>query len=318
MGRALRLWGRHGEARDQLTAAAEVLRAAPDSDAVRALAELAVLEVTAGSPAADALSADALALAQALAVDDATLAHLFTIRGIWHSRAGRRLEAASYFREAARLATQVGDNFSLGRALLNLSDAVTVTDPAAGAEAARAAAGHLRQAGARDHLAVAVTNVAQALLKTGDWDSAESELAQAVDADGLGDIEFLVGYRAWVAALRGDTPAAQTALAGLGDQWATEDPQDRANIAVAEAFTAAARRQPAVALRHARAAVDLASALGISHELSQWAWPLAARSAHELADTAIVGELLVLLDGYQPGQLAPMLWASPRSVDTSP
>jgi class 3 adenylate cyclase/tetratricopeptide (TPR) repeat protein len=310
MGRALRMWGRHGEARDQLTAAAEVLRAAPDGDTVRVLSELAALEVmTAGSSAADAVCTEALALGQALAADDATLAHLFTSRGIWHSRAGRMLEAASYFREAARLATQVGDNFSLGRALLNLSDAVTVTDPAAGAEAARAAAGHLRQAGERAHLAVAVTNMAQALLMTGDWDSAEAELAQAVDADGLDDIEFLVGYRAWVAALRGDTPAAQAALAGLGEVWATEDPQDRANIAVAEAFTAAARRQPAAALRHARAAVDLAGALGISHELSRWAWPLAARSAHDLADTATVAELLVLLDGYQPGQLGPMLRA---------
>jgi len=55
--------------------------------------------------------------------------------------------------------------------------------------------------------------------------------------------------------------------------------------------------------------VDLASALGISHELSRWAWPLAARSAHDVADTAAVAELLVLLDGYQPGQLAPMLRA---------
>ena len=309
MGRALRLWGRHGEARDQLAVAAEVLRAAPGRDTVRALSELAALEVTAGSSAADEVCGEALDLGQALDVDDATLAHLFTTRGIWHSRAGRMLEAASYFREAARLATQVGDNFSLGRALLNLSDAVTVTDPAAGAEAARAAAGHLRQAGARDHLAVAVTNLAQALLMTGDWDAAESALAQAVDADSLGDIEFLVCYRAWVAALRGDTPAAQAALAGLGDQWATEDPQDRAIIAVAEAFTAAADRQPAAALRQARAAVDLASVLGISHELSRWAWPLAARSAHDLADTATVAELLALLDGYQPGQLAPMLRA---------
>jgi class 3 adenylate cyclase len=309
IGRALRLWGRLGEARDQLTAAAEVLRAAPDSDTVGALSELAALEVVAGSSAADAVCAQALALGQALDVDDATLAHLFTVRGIWHGQAGRRLEAASYFREAARLATQVGDNFSLGRVLLNLSEAVTATDPAAGGAAARAAAGHLRQAGARVYLAAAVANVAQALLMTGDWESAESELAEAVDNDGVGDIELLVCYRAWVAALRGDTPSAQAALAGLGDKWVTEDPQDRAYVAVAEAFTAAARRQPADALRHARAALDRAGVLGISHEVSRWAWPLAARSAHDLADTATIAELLVLLDGYQPGQLTPMLRA---------
>ena len=68
------------------------------------------LEVFAGSPAADALSAEALALGQDLAVDDATLAGLFTTRGICHGFAGRRPQAASYFREAARLAGQAGDS----------------------------------------------------------------------------------------------------------------------------------------------------------------------------------------------------------------
>ena len=73
-----------------------------------------------------------------------------------------------------------------------------------------------------------------------------------------------------------------------------------------EAFTAAARRQPQDALRHARGTLAHAGALGISHELLRWAWPLAARAAHELGDTAAAGELLALLDACQPGHLAPM------------
>jgi hypothetical protein len=113
-------------------------------------------------------------------------------------------------------------------------------------------------------------------------------------------------YRAWLAALRGDAPAAQAALAGLGDLRATEDPQDQALIAVAEAFTAAALAQPAAALRHARAALDHADALGISHEYLRWAWPLAARTAWDLADTAATRDLLALLDACPPGRLAPM------------
>jgi class 3 adenylate cyclase/predicted ATPase len=305
-GQALRLWGRHAEAREQLTAALAVLRDDPDADTVRALGELATLEVFAGSPAADTLSAEALALGQDLAVDEATLAGLFTTRGICHVFAGRRPQAAASLREAARLAGQAGDSFRLGRALLNLSDAVTGTDPAAGAEAARAAAAHSRRAGARSLLAVAVGNLAQALLMTGDWDGADAELAQAADADGLADIEHLACYRAWVAALRGEVSAAQAALAGLADLRASEDPQDQAFVAVVEAFTAAARRQPAAALRHARAALDHAAALGISAEDLRWAWPLAARAAHDLADTAATRELLALLEGYRPGQLAPM------------
>jgi class 3 adenylate cyclase/predicted ATPase len=305
-GQALRLWGRYGEAREQLTAAVAVLREHPDTDTVRALAELARLEAFAGSPEADALSAEALAVGQALAVDDATVARLFDTRGVCHAFAGRRPQAAAYFQAAARLAGQAGDTVQLGHALLNLADAVTGTDPAAGAEAARAAAAHSRRAGARDLLAFAVENLAQALLMTGDWDAAEAELAHAADVDGLAGIEHLACYRARLAALRGDAPAAQSALAGLGDLRASEDHQDQADIAVAEAFTAAALRQPAAALRHARAALDHAAALGISHEALRWAWPLAARAAHDLADTATTTGLLALLDGYQPGQLAPM------------
>jgi class 3 adenylate cyclase len=308
-GRALRRWGRLGQAREQLAAALAVLREDPDPDTVQALDELATLEMVAGTPEADPLSAEALALGQALAVDDATLAGLFTTRGICHNFAERRPQGGAYLREAVRLATQAGDPARLGVALVNLSDAVTAIDPAAGAEAARAAAAHLRQAGDREHLAMAVFNLAQALLMTGDWDTAEAELTQAIDADGLADIEYLPCCRAWVAALRGDTPTAQAILAGLADLRANENAQDQALITVAESFTAAARNRPADALRHARAVLAHVGAVGISHESLRWAWPLAARAANDLADTAAGAELLALLDGYLPGQLAPMLRA---------
>jgi hypothetical protein len=77
-------------------------------------------------------------------------------------------------------------------------------------------------------------------------------------------------------------------------------------VSLVEAFTAAARGQPQDALRHARAALDHADALGISHDILRWTWPLAARSAHELNDTSAAGELLALLDAHKPGRLASM------------
>jgi hypothetical protein len=219
---------------------------------------------------------------------------------------GRLPQAIAYFREGARLATQAGDNITLGRALLNLSDPLGVTDAAAAAEAARTAAGHLRRAGARDYLAVAISNLAQALLMFGDWDAAEAELSQATDADGLADNEFLACYRGWLAALRGDSATAQTMLAAMPDLRASEEPQDKARISLVEAFTAASRGQPQDALRLARGTLAHVGALGISGEHLRWAWPLAARAAHELGDTAATGELLALLDACQPGHLAPM------------
>jgi len=303
-GRALHRRGRHAQAREQLTAALAVLRDDPDADTVRALGELAALEVHAGSPAADALSAEALALGQDLAVDDATLAGLFTTRGICHGHAGRRPEAASYFREAARLAGQADDSLALGRALLNLADAVTGTDPAAGAVAARAAAAQLRRAGARRLLAAAVENLAQALLMTGDWDAADAELAQALEADGLADIEFLACDRAWLAALRGEVPTAQATLARLDELRATEDPQDQAIIAVAEAFTAAI-----AGLRQHSTPYHLA------HGLLDHAEHLLRMEDHDAAAAAI-GEAQDMAErlGCQPllGRAADLSRAEPR------
>ena len=308
-GRALRQWGRVGEARDQLTAALAVLRDAPDADTVRALEQLARVEMVADVLAGDALTAEVLALGQALAVDDATLAGLFTTRGICVGFAGRRPQAAAYFREAARLAGQANDSLLLGQALLNLADAVTPIDPAAGAAAARDAVARLRQTGARDYLAFAVINLSAALLMLGDWNAAMTEIDQAAEADGLADMEIIICYRGWVTGLHGDVPGAQSALAALGDMRASEDSQDQAFIPLLQAVTAAARQEPAAALKHARAVLGHAAALGISHECPRWAWPLAARTAWDLADTQATAELLELLDRYRPGELSPMLRA---------
>ena len=309
-GRALRVSGRLAEAREQLTAAAEILRADPDTDTVRALTELAALEVFAGSDDADRLTAEALFLGQALDVDTAQLCDLFLARAIYLTFRGQRLlEGIAYCREAVRLATQAGDNLRLGVVLLNLSDPLAVIAPRSAAETARTAAGHLRQAGARRFLAAAIINLVQALLMLGDWNAADGELTRAVDSDGLSDINLLTCYRGWLAALRGDAATAETMLAGLGDLRASEDPQDIAMIGLVEAFTETARRQPLAALSSARRALAHADALGMNSEYPRFAWPLAARAAHELRDSAAARELLALLDSDQPGHLAPMLRA---------
>jgi class 3 adenylate cyclase/predicted ATPase len=308
-GRVLRRWGRYAEAREQLTAAVEVLRAEPDADTVRALEHLAFLEMFAGSPDADQLSSEAVILGQAVGVGTGQLVDLFTTRGAYLSSAERRPEAIAYHGEAARLAIQADDQQRLGRVLTNLAEALAVTDPAAAAEAARTAAGHLRRVGVRYALAIAIANLAQALLLTGDWDAAEAELAQAVDSDGLADVELIPCYRGWLAALRGDADTARAILATLPNLRASDDLQDKTTISVAEAFTAAARHQPHDALRHARGALTHADALGIGFEALRWAWPMAARAACDLGDTVTIRELLVMLDDCPPGHLAPMLRA---------
>jgi hypothetical protein len=143
----------------------------------------------------------------------------------------------------------------------------------------------------------------------GDWDTADAELTRAVDTDGLGDTEFLVCFRAWLAALRGDAATALDTLAGLPRLLASEGPQDQAEVALVRAFSSVAAGQPAQVLRHARSVLAHADAIGISAETVRWAWPAAARAAAELQDTAASLQLLAQLDAAQPGHLAPMLRA---------
>jgi class 3 adenylate cyclase/predicted ATPase len=308
-GRALHEWGHFAEARDQLRAAVEILRKNPDADTVRALQGLAALEASSGSADAGRLTTEALYLGQALGVDPGQLCDLFNARSTYLFFAGNRAEAVAYVREAVRLATQAGDNFRLGRALLNLAAALEPTETAAAVQAARIAAGHLRRAGARDYLAIAILNLSGSLIALGDWDAAEMELIQAVDSDGLGDIEYLTCQQARLAALRGDAATASTMLAGLRTLRASEAPQDQTTLGLTEAFTAAAGGQAEDALRYARAVLAHAGVLGISHEEIVWAWSLAARAAHELSDTAATRQVLALLDTYQPGHIVPLLRA---------
>jgi class 3 adenylate cyclase/tetratricopeptide (TPR) repeat protein len=308
-GQALRLWGHMAEARDQLTSATGVLRADPDRDTVRALDQLATVAVFSGSPDGDQLSAEALTLGQDLDVDASLLSSLFRTRGIFMGLAGRRAQAIAYLQESARLATQAGDNLSLGRTLNNLSHALATTDLAGAAEAARTAAGHLRRAGARDYLAITVFNLAQVLLMLGDWDAAEAELAQGADADGLAGNEAIIACQAWLAALRGDADRAESLLTAVPDLRASEEPQSQALVAAGEVFIATAAGRPEVTLRRARAALAHAGALGATHEVTRWAWPVAARTAWELDDPATTEELLTMLDVLQPGRVAPMLRA---------
>jgi class 3 adenylate cyclase/tetratricopeptide (TPR) repeat protein len=304
-GWALQNLGRYAEAREQLTAAVGVLRVDPDMDTVRALDDLAALELFAGSPDADELCTETLTLAQALDAGDDTLGDLFLTRGLYLVKVGRRREGAAYLRESARLAAEGGDSFRVGRVLLNL--AAALADEAAAAEASRAAAGHLRLAGARDYLAYAIMNLVNGLVNLGDWDAAEAELTRAVDSDGLGDIAVVAEKQGWLAALRGDADTAETMLAALGTWLASDDPGNQASICELQAHAAVARHQPEAALRYARAALTHQARADV--RIDAWPWALAARAAHDLGDAVAVGELLDLLDSHPPGQVGPVLRA---------
>ncbi len=309
-GRALLQEGRHAEARERLARALDGLRGEPDADTVNALGVLANLELFDGNiPDGERLAAEALAMGQALEVGPGLLAYLFLTHGSAQSYANRTEEAASSYREAARLAERAGEALRLCTALGNLSDVLSGTDPAAAADAARAAVEQARRIGARRYFGGSTWNLSIALLELGEWDEVAALLEAAIDQDDLGGEEDIRWTQAWLAALRGDGEQASAILASLASPRTTERVDDRAYAALLEAFIAFALGRPADALAHARSVLSHAPAIGIRREQVRWAWPLAARLAAELGETATLAELLALLDAQPAGQLPPLLRA---------
>ena len=308
-GRAQSLAGQITEARSLLTEALAVLQQDPDVDTVAALSALADLEVLYGQPEADRLTAEALAMGQALQVDPALLARLFISRGITHARANRMAEAASCYNDAARLAERAGHVGRLGWALANLSDALGGFDSRRAADAARAAAEHARNIGDRRLLGLSTLNLTMALLGLGEWDDADAVLSTAAQGDELAEDVYVVFVGGLLAGLRGDCARATAALASLSDSRSSGNAQEQASIATLEAFTAAALGRRVEALGHARTVVGAAAKLGIRHETVRWAWPLAASIARSLAEIATCAELVAVLDGYADDQLPRILRA---------
>jgi class 3 adenylate cyclase len=308
-GRALRRAGRHTAAREQLTAALEVLRVDPDRDTVDALDQLATVEIFDGRPEGDRLTAEALELGQAIGVDDALLAGLCGGRGLAHSHADRVTSASAYQRESARLAERSGDARAEGLALLNLSDILAAQDPPAAADAARRSIELLRRVGDRQGLSVAVTNLAEVLLTTGEWDEAAELLETALGPDGLDDEDYISGTLGMLAALRGDLRTAGSIVAGLPLFHASEAAQEQAFLGLLEALVAEASGRPAEALAAARRALDQNRVLGSRAHSTRWGWPLAARAAHALGDRSAAGELVAELDRHPVGHVAPVLRA---------
>ena len=307
---ALRRAGRHTEARIRITAALEVLRPDPDHDTIAALTELATLETFGGSPDGHRLASETLRLGQALGVDAAVLCDLFIVRGLSAGFQNHDAEAAADLEYAVRLAERVGATREWTRASLNLASILLPTDPAGSAEAARVAVARARQIGDAYYLPMSIANLAVALLFAGDWSGADAVLHDAMEVDVFaGGGEFVLAYVAITAALRGDVGPRVSAMAELPESRASEDPQDLATVAVVDAFLAGARGEHADALRHARAALAHAPAVGISGEAVLWMWPHAVRTALQLDNAATVGELLTLLDGYPVGYLSPLLRA---------
>ncbi len=302
--------GQMSMARERLESALVVLSTEPDVDTVKALLDLAHVQNVTESHDQRAYTAQALELAQSIDVGDVLLSRVFVVQGVAFAISDRAAEAAAALEYAARLAARAGDREGEGRALTNLSDVLAPVDPAAAAEAARAAVERSRQVGARRQLAFSLANLGEALLTVGEWDEAAAVFHDAYERDGLGsdDITHIVFAR--LVALRGDLDATRQLLdAGLGRFRDSEDPQDLCAVRLIDALQAAAIGDDAGALDHAQAAAGYERDLGVRAESIRWAWPLAARSARNVGDGATEQKLLDGLDQHPLGKLPLVLRA---------
>ncbi|HEY0869864.1 MAG TPA: hypothetical protein VGD55_05680, partial [Acidothermaceae bacterium] len=116
-------------------------------------------------------------------------------------------------------------------------------------------------------------------------------------------------YGAVLAAMRGDAAVASLALPVVSQLRASEDQQDQAIVYLLRAFTEAASGQLSDVMRDAQELVDRIESLGIGAETVRWAWPLAVRTAFELADAEAVTRLISVVDAFPRGHLPPILRA---------
>jgi class 3 adenylate cyclase/tetratricopeptide (TPR) repeat protein len=310
LGRSQMRLGRYTTARETLAEAIADLQDPPDVDTVTALEQVAMLETFAGTPEADAATVEVLRLAQGLELGPTALAGVLHVRGMHLGRDGRLTEAEFHIREAVRLAEEADRPDLAGLYLTNLGSALMGYEPANSAEITRRALDLSRRGGNRRGASVCVTNLTQVLIDTGRWDEAAELLAPGGDADVASDAgELATWARLVLVALRGDSATARSILAGFEMLPTSDDPEDRAAFAIAEALTATAEQDPGAALEHALRALSFVEALGVSHEALRWGWPVATRIALDRGDADTVDRMLAMLPVELPRLVPPLLRA---------
>ncbi len=307
-GRALYLIGRLDDARRYLDDAMQELRDQPDHETIRALHELATVDVFSASPRAAETVWEAIELAIGLDSDASVLADTFSVAGIWYLTTNRIELCLAMLERSAKLAQQAGDRRAEARALSNIAGAVVITDPRTAIDAGRKAAELSRQLGDAVFLVTATANLASALLLTGGWEEAESRLEQLVDVGGAQDPR-IYPYYLLAASLRGDANHAREIAAGPMQRLRDSDaPDEQAMVALADAAVAL-DDDPRATVEHARTLLTHIDAVGLAGEITVWGWWLGARAARDLGDAAALADLVAVVDAHPVGHVPPALRA---------
>lgn len=305
-GRALLRQGHFHRAREVLREALTILEPVPDEHTVFALSDLVGTEPP-KSDEADRLSTKALTLAQAVGLSDSILSKLLTTRGGVHQWNGRLVQAATYYREAARRAEASQDRAATAYALTYLGDLLIAVDSAASIQASEAALDHWRGVGDRREVAIVALNLVEALVAHGDWDEADRVLNSAAVDDCLGDDPNVTFASVLLQALRGSATLATELLDGLDEWERSEDWQARVLRDTAAGAVAYCTGNPAQVLELCRRALAEVGSDGVHIDFVLWAWSLAAEAAFALDDEEAVAGLISWLEEAPAGNLPPVL-----------
>ena len=161
------------------------------------------------------LSEKALALARENGAGEAEVRALTVLAGDL-AYLGRGDEGVGHFRDAVRLAEEIGDHLGLDRAYTNFTDALTMLGrPRESARVAQAGLDVMRRYGI--HSTGLVSNRIEALVAIGEWDEAERLSAAALHSFTPSFRHWLLVIRASVEIGRGEFDAARAHLDGAGD-----------------------------------------------------------------------------------------------------
>lgn len=301
-GRAVRWAGRYADSLPILEQAYAELGDEDSVERVDVSRLLSLALLVDGQQARSAeLFEDGIRMAHQVGVDDELYARLLHAGGTCFDTIGDRRRAAMYLNEALRLLERRESRRDLADGLTNYANVLLVDDPAAALEAAHRAAAIETELGTlRTNGNTVIGNVMLAYLALGQWDAAERSVTDHDYMDFIG--AFAPLQLAMLRALKGEPDEAL--LAAAATRINIEDTQDRAAFGTSQAFTALANGQLETALDHCLDVLGLVAAdtwLSFAGDDGRWAWPLAARLAHDLGRYELETELLAQLAAQPHG-----------------
>jgi class 3 adenylate cyclase/tetratricopeptide (TPR) repeat protein len=294
LGSILMVTGRLDAAIAQLTSALEVVRDLPPDAATAELAsQLARAYMFKVDPEQCRAWADrALDMAERLDVVPVIADALIT-KGASARDAGRWREGVALLYGSLSLAREQGLVFQQSRALVNLSDILTMTNPRAALAAVQEARGLMQKVGQRESEGMILLNLAWAAIPVGEWDLCLSTVEEVESAD------LPIVYRAAVLvagavvdAFRGGGHAFVERLRSLPPLAEVDDPQFHVMTQLAMAQISLAGSNLTEAAEQATASFELDP----TGPYSIAAGIIAARSCLWLGDVDRAAELLRRLD----------------------